>query len=248
MNKLFLKKCAVIVAVVGVYLSVANYYIYFRIGNSGLKPSDNQYTYTIGNEAPAVTPLTYVALGDSLTAGTGADKYEDSYPYLVAQKMAGDGEVALKDFSIPGARTSHLIDKLLVPAIAAKPDVVTVLIGTNDIHGKVGAADFEKNYRYIIENLQKQTDAEIFLVSIPFIGSDRIFLPPYNYYFRQKTVQFNEIIVRLSKEYGVNYIDIATPTEEIFAKDGPHYAVDSFHPSADGYKLWAQIIYDHIHQ
>lgn len=247
MKKKFIKACVVPIAAVAVYLYLANGYIYYKLGASGVLPCDNQYVYTLGKKSATAEPLIYVALGDSFTAGTGTDRYEESYPYLVAQELAVDREVILKDFAIPGGRTSTLIENLLVPAIIADPDIVTVLIGTNDIHGKVSREKFEKNYKYIIESLQKQTHAKIYLVSIPFAGSDRLFLPPYDYYFQRKTLEFNETIVRLSQAYGVDYIDIATPTEKTFAKEGPHYSADSFHPSAAGYKLWAKIIYDNIH-
>jgi lysophospholipase L1-like esterase len=162
--------------------------------------------------------------------------------------LSDTGGIILKDFSVPGARTSQLIDGLLAPAIATNPDIVTVLIGTNDIHGRVSAASFEENYRYIIESLQSKTHARIYLVSIPFTGSDQLLFPPFDYYFHLETISFNKIIYNLSQTYGVGYIDIATPTEQNFAKAGIYYAADSFHPSAAGYKLWAQIIYDHIHQ
>lgn len=249
MQKTVLKKYTLVAAAAaGIYLCCANYYIYYRIGHSALGPSDKQYTYMMKDRSAQGAPLTYAALGDSLTAGTGTDRYEDSYPCVVAQKMAQKNEVQLKDFSMPGARSEYLKDSLLPQAIAAGPDIVTVLIGTNDIHGRVGKAQFERNYRDIIEALRAQTSAKIYLISVPFIGSDELFLPPFDYYFHRETIEYNEVIARLASEYGVGYIDIATPTEQVFAKAGPHYAADSFHPSAIGYKLWAQIIYDHINQ
>lgn len=248
MQKKLLKRCVLVIAVLVLYLYLANYYIYYRIGKTGLKPSDQQFTYDLEAEPPAPDPLTFVVLGDSLTAGTGVEEYADSYPYIVAQKLSDTGGIILKDFSVPGARTSQLIDGLLAPAIATNPDIVTVLIGTNDIHGRVSAASFEENYRYIIESLQSKTHARIYLVSIPFTGSDQLLFPPFDYYFHLETISFNKIIYNLSQTYGVGYIDIATPTEQNFAKAGIYYAADSFHPSAAGYKLWAQIIYDHIHQ
>ena len=35
-------------------------------------------------------------------------------------------------------------------------------------------------------------------------------------------------------------------TEELFKMNGPHYAADFFHPSSQGYKIWADLIYADI--
>ena len=41
----------------------------------------------------------------------------------------------------------------------------------------------------------------------------------------------------------LKYIDLYTQTEELFKKNGSHYAADFFHPSTQGYKIWADLIY-----
>jgi len=240
----------VLLVVVGIYLNRSYAYIYNGIGNAGLRSPDIKHTYMItGVNKSKAAPILYLALGDSLTAGVGAADFQQSYPYLVTEKLAANGlVVTLKDFAISGAKTSELISDQLVNAIASKPNVVTLLIGVNDIHGNVSKATFERNYGEILKQLNQNTSAKIYAISIPYIGSNTLFLPPYRLYFNHQTKEFNQVIKKLAADYQAHYIDIYTPTVNLFMKSGPQYSVDSFHPSAEGYKLWAGIIYDSLSQ
>ncbi|MFA6995380.1 MAG: SGNH/GDSL hydrolase family protein [Patescibacteria group bacterium] len=194
-------------------------------------------------------PIVYVALGDSLTAGVGLSNYNDSFPYLLARRFGkSDQAVTLKDRATPGTKTEDLLDKLLPLAIKDGPDIVTVLIGINDIHGIISADNFKNNYDRILSRLTKETSAKIYVINLPFIGADTLVLPPYNYLLDARTKEFNKIIKQLANKYSVSYIDLYTPTVALFKTSGAHYSVDLFHPSATGYKIWADIIYDNINK
>lgn len=231
----------------GLYFYVAHWYIYFKMSQSNLIVPDTQRTYFMGQENTATKNILYVALGDSFTSGVGVTNYRDSLPSQLAQRMITDNTlVTLKDFSYPGYRTEDLINNFLPQTLALQPDIITLLIGINDVHGQVGEKVFKKNYQTIVEILTKNTKAKIYLISLPFVGSDTLLLPPYNLYFEQQTVNYNKIIKQLAIDYKLDYIDIFTPTVEQFKTNGTHYSPDLFHPSAEGYRLWAQIIYDVI--
>jgi lysophospholipase L1-like esterase len=246
-KKIVFKIIVLFFLAVGSLLLLTHHYIYYKIKEAGLIGSDKNHMYILNENAALSQNLTYVALGDSLTAGTGVDKYEDSYPYLVAKELSKSaGKISLEDFSYPGFRTDDLIKNLLVPAIAANPDIITLLIGTNDIHGNYRLTTFKTNYQNILEQLTKKTYAKIYVISIPYIGSNSLLLPPWNYYLDQRTASFNQVIQELAKTYKVKYVDIAKPTKELLKKNGPHYAADNFHPSAIGYAIWAKIIGEEI--
>ena len=231
-----------------IYINLANAFIYFRIGEGGLT---NPLLVSTSNMIEGTgAKIKYVALGDSLTAGVGADTFKEIYPYLIAKKInETDGSnVTLENFSAPGAKTQDLINVLLEPAVKSKPDIITLLIGVNDIHNHIGLEQFKKNYQVILDRLTKETSAKIYLINIPRIGSNTIILPPLNFYFDVETDRYNEVIKELAKTYNLTYIDLNSPTKDLLKKDGAHYSVDSFHPSAVGYKLWAQIIYDRFNR
>jgi len=230
---------AIIILIVGIYLNRAYGHIF---DNIKLASSDAERTYILGSSKDAIT---YVAIGDSLTAGVGVNDYKDSYPYLVAQKLSQNNKkVILKDASYPGYKTEDVKDKLLDEAIADKPDIITLLIGVNDVRSSVSKETFENNYKYIVDRLTTKTNAKIYLINIPMIGAN--ILPPYDGYFDSETKNFNAAIKGLAESYGLGYIDIYTPTKKEFNKSTDYYSSDLFHPSAKGYAYWTQIIYDYI--
>jgi len=237
----------ILLAIVGFYLNRSYAHIYDTIGAANLKPVNSAGQHLIINDMTTTAGLTYVALGDSLSAGAGTDQAEESLPYLLVKRLAGaDRKIVLRNYSVSGFKTADLLTELLSPAIDTKPDVVTVLIGVNDIHNKVSAADFRKNYEEILSRLTRETSAQIYVINIPFIGADEMMLPPYQFYFDSQTKEFNAIIKELTNKYSVSYVDLYTPTVALFKKAGSHYSADLFHPSAAGYKIWADIIYANI--
>jgi lysophospholipase L1-like esterase len=237
-----------VIFVIIIYLLAVNWLIYYRIGAFNLQASDIKYRRIFNEQiATSSSDIVYISFGDSLTAGVGVDNYKDSYPYLIAQKIAGtNARVIHFDAAYPGARTGDIINFLLENAIIQKPTIVTILIGTNDVHGNVSSKLFRSNYEFIIKELKTKTSAKINVVSIPFIGTDSLFLPPFNFYYNQKTLTFNKIIEELSVQNNINYIDLTTPTRIYAAHDSSYYAVDDFHPSGLGYKYWSKIIYDNL--
>ncbi|MFA5131534.1 MAG: SGNH/GDSL hydrolase family protein [Patescibacteria group bacterium] len=228
----------------GIYFNRSYSYIYSHIDKIGLTSPDRDLNYVLSNNEAASSSLVYVALGDSLTAGTGATDYSESYPYLLAQYFAGnDYRILLYDRAVPGAKTSDLLVSLLPAAIRDNPDVVTLLIGVNDVHGQVSQADFRANYDAILSRLSTETKAKIVIINIPYLGAGNLLLPPYNTLFDFRTREFNKIIAELAAKYQLKEVDLYTQTVALFKEGGSHYAADFFHPSAEGYKIWADLIY-----
>lgn len=248
MKKRILILSLLILVCVGIYLNRSYAYIYDKIDNMALTASNDKQTYTLGDTQALDKNIVYVALGDSLTAGVGVDTYEQSYPYLFAQKLAQKNmSITMYPYAIPGAKTKDVEDQLLDETIKTSPDIITILIGVNDVHGNIETIEFKNNYENILKRLVQETQAKIYIINIPYIGSPKLILPPHNLYFDKKTQEYNEILTELASQYKVEYIDLYTPTRES-AKKELYYASDLFHPSYLGYTLWAQILYDSFNQ
>jgi len=239
----------ILVLVVAVYLNRSYSYIYQKIDGAALKSPDRIRTYLISNNMPvndktAKISLVYSALGDSLSSGVGVETYEESFPYLLSKYLAGnDYQVTLKNRSVPGAKSEDLLVGLLNGAISDNPDVVTLFIGVNDVHGDVSKEEFANNYEQILKRLTTETKARVYAINLPLIGANTLLLPPHNYLLDLRTKEFNEIIKNLASQYQVKYIDLYTTTRSLFKEPGDHYAADLFHPSALGYKIWTDLIY-----
>lgn len=231
----------IILVLLGIYLNRSYAHIYAKIESMGLISSEKKHTYTIGKNSK--TNIVYVALGDSLTAGVGVNNYKESYPYLFSEYISKDSQIILKPQAIPGAKTQDVIDNLLEPTIKIQPGIITILIGVNDVHSNISKEVFKNNYDLILKRLTQETSAKIYIINIPYIGSESLILPPYNFYFDNNIKDFNEVLKQFALDYKLEYIDIYSPTFQS-AKHDEYYSSDLFHPSALGYAMWAKIIYD----
>lgn len=224
------------------YLWYAHASIYWKLGSLPIFAPGDYASYTIGEQS--ASQITYIAVGDSLTAGVGVDSYVDSYPYSIATNISNDTQNAVKlvPFAIPGIRSEYVVGYFVEPIISSKPDIITILIGTNDIHGNVPNKVFKKHYREIVDRLSKETTAKIYLVNIPYIGTRNLIGLPYQYYFNWKIRQYNTIIKDIALEHQITYIDLYND-QSPQSLDNSYYARDFFHPNALGYALWAKYIY-----
>ncbi len=92
----------------------------------------------------AKKPMTIVALGDSVTAGTP----DSSYPQRLAQRHP---RWRVVNRGVGGERTDQILGRVEDVLLAHKPDVVIVLAGINDLHKG-------RNADHAIEHLQRIYD------------------------------------------------------------------------------------------
>lgn len=241
MKKYFL---ILVIIITFFYLNRSYAHIYDSLGDAHFSSPDKIGEYVIGSDTLSSKTLTYDALGDSLTAGVGLDDYRLSFPYLIGEKISdGAYRVELKDRSSPGSKSKDFTESFLISVVEDRPDIITLFIGVNDVHGNVSPKEFSENYEKILKHLTEQTRAKIYVINLPYIGSPDLILFPYNLYFDWRTMQFNKAIRKASIDYNVTYIDLYKKTALKFKTGGPHYSSDLFHPSAQGYSEWADIIY-----
>ena len=92
--------------------------------------------------ALAGTGRRWVVLGDSMSQGVGATAYDRGLVGQLAGRLAADGEpLRVVNLSATGARVGDVLDQqlpvldALPPADPSGPDLVTVLVGSNDLFG-----------------------------------------------------------------------------------------------------------------
>jgi lysophospholipase L1-like esterase len=191
--------------------------------------------------------VTYVALGDSLTAGVGAALEKESYPYRLAERLAESrgAEVTLVNLGQPGATARDVLNDQVPQVVALHPDVVTLAIGINDMHNGVSDQEFQKNLRGIVNSLSS-TVKYLNVATIPFLANKNAFWPPYRAYFDYQTQHYNNLLRGAMSGRKILFIDLYSLTRERALNDASYYSPDGFHASAKAYDFWSQIFYDHI--
>ncbi len=103
----------------------------------------------------------YVALGDSITHGTGQQSYTHrTYPFKLAQAL----DVDLFNLAVGGSRVSVPTGEMLseFPPI----DVITILIGYNDCFGAVPLSTYQSNLTALVTACRtNQPNADIFCIT-----------------------------------------------------------------------------------
>lgn len=189
--------------------------------------------------------VNYLPLGDSYTICTGATSTE-AWPTLLSQHLntAGIKTTLLDNPARNGFSTQNLIDKELPLLKTLKPNFVTLLIGVNDWVREVPKATFEKNLKYIIDEVQKQLPdkTKLLLITIPDFGVT----PQGKNYGGGRNIsngilEFNAIILTEAKKHNLQVVDIFELSKKM-KDDAALVASDGLHPSAKEYAEWEKLI------
>ena len=191
--------------------------------------------------------------GDSITdAGRNKADYHDlgnGYPKYAAafiKENNPDVEFEFIDLGISGHQTKDLVARLDRDFIDIQPDIVSILIGINDVWhnaaNKTWIPDnvFEERYRTILKAIKEKTNAKIMILE-PFLipCEDKQF-------FREDLDPKIQIIRRLAREYADVYIPTDGLLASAFIGDYPlTYAADGVHPTPTGAEFIGKLYADY---
>jgi acyl-CoA thioesterase-1 len=186
----------------------------------------------------------YVALGDSYTIGTSV-REEERFPNQLVAALGGDaGPLQLiANLGVNGYTSGDLIRAELPALDGVRPELVSVLIGVNDVVRGVAPSAYELNVERILGTLLARIAANrIFTVAIPDYtvtpaGAD------YGDPRRQHDalVAANATMAQRCREAGIAYVDTFDLSLRA-AADRTLVAGDGLHPSGAQYALWVERI------
>ena len=184
--------------------------------------------------------LRYVALGDSYTIGTSVGDAE-RFPNQLVAKLPQLELVA--NLGVNGFTSRDLIEVELPRLPALAPEVVTVLIGVNDVVQGVPTEVYQANVVRILDALVDRVGAgRIVVVTIPDYtvtpaGAD------YGDPVKQSAgiQRNNATMTELATARGIRVVDIFDISREA-AGDRSLVARDGLHPSGAQYGRWVDRI------
>ena len=176
--------------------------------------------------------------GDAHDMGNGYPKYAAA---LIAEACP-EADIEFINFGISGNRTCQLFDRLYKDGIAFQPDVISILIGVNDIWHRRGGdciettdEQIEVNYRSILERIKKETSAKILILQ-PFTEGERLAL------MRSEVERVKLIVNDLAEKYADAYVktDDLMHADENYGKPD-YFTPDGVHPNVTGAKFIAKL-------
>jgi acetyl esterase/lipase len=196
------------------------------------------------HKAPKRDAVRVACIGNSITDGHGIDMSGmRGYPSQL-QRLLGENYV-VKNYG-RSARTMlqkgdnpYMKERAWRDALAFKPNVVVIKLGTNDSkpeNWKYGK-EFEQDLRTMLSELKKVSNPRILLCTpVP------AYKPSWNI---NDSVIVNQIIPNqqeVAKAYNLEVIDLHT----LFANDGDKVLTDGIHPNEKGARRMAEIIAEAI--
>ncbi len=181
----------------------------------------------------------YVALGDSFTAGNGIGSMRRWPDLLAAELAAGDPDFSYLNLARDGA-DSQTVMETIEPTIALQPDLVTLICGANDVllTTRPDIAGFERRFDHMLDRLERAIPGVNILVSTYPDGWAMPGLGPRTRRRVDDGVRLvNQTIIDVSAVHGVPCLDA---TSHPGAREPDNLDRDGLHPSARGHRRAAR--------
>jgi lysophospholipase L1-like esterase len=175
---------------------------------------------------------TYVALGDSFTAGLvpGEPRWADE----VARALGPD--TRYENLAWVGATSADVERKQLDKALGIDPDVVTIVCGANDVLESVrpDADEYASRLSRMFERLRREApNASVVTATYPDISLFLDLRPRTRARVEKGMRRFNAVCRGVARRHGVALLE---GFDHPAASDRSTYADDGFHPSEEGHR------------
>lgn len=123
------------------------------------------------------------------------------------------------------------------------PDLVLVSVGANDATHVTGRDAFRARYEEALRALPKGTTTRVVLLGVPDMGSPPRLAQPLRALVGWRGRALDAEVRAVAAAAGATYVDVEGETGPAFRRHPDRYfAADRYHPSADGYALWADAV------
>ena len=194
--------------------------------------------------------IRYLALGDSYTIGTGASSSSRSWPAVVGRRLSQQTgrKVEVKNPAVNGFTTLDLIENELPYLERIKPDLVTILIGVNDLVRGRTAVEYRGSVVTIYDEVagRQLPPGRTLAISIPnwsVVPAVRQFGDPEE--IRQLTDSFNDVAREEAETRGFTWVNITTASISELGSAG-WISSDDLHPGDNQYAAWAEVIWHNL--
>ncbi len=194
-----------------------------------------------------------VFFGDSITdMGRDRNREHEAFGYGVGYVNAVASELMsnnpekyeLINKGISGNRIVDLYARIKADVWNHNPDVLSILIGVNDIwheiygNNGVDLARFEKMYRILLEDTKVRFPNIQFILCEPFVLKGSATEEKYEEFCEVK--KYATVVKKLAEEFNCGFVALQNKFEEAAAKTkAEYYLYDGVHPDVAGGKLIA---------
>jgi lysophospholipase L1-like esterase len=188
-------------------------------------------------------PLKFAVLGDSVAAGLGAECTDLLPGVLLARGLAEESgrPVRLTTYAVVGATTRSLVTQV-DQALQDPPDLVLLIIGGNDVTGKMRVRTSAALLGIEVMRLRKAGTAVV-VGTCPDLGTIRPIPQP----LRSVVRNWGRMLARAQRQAVIRAGGVAVPvadlvSPEFHTRHSELFSPDRFHPNGAGYRHAADIL------
>lgn len=200
--------------------------------------------------------LTILFQGDSITDGNRGRNEDPNhimghgYAFSIASRVGADFPQAGFTFynrGISGNKVPDLIERWQQDTIALKPDLLSLLVGINDVGAIVNNEPdgwnidaFETGYRQLLNTTKASYPNVILVLGIPFVFPVGARKTKWEVWQKETTARA-EVVRKIANDYNAILVDFAAVFEEAKQKAAIEYwSWDGVHPTVFGHELMAR--------
>jgi lysophospholipase L1-like esterase len=202
-------------------------------------PATGPTSGTVGSASGP--PLRLAVLGDSTAAGCGVDTHDNGFTGWLARELAGRARRTVS-WQVVGqfGATARRIRHRLLPQLGADLDVAVLLAGGNDVLARRTPAEWREDLAAILDGLTDRAE-QVVVAGIPPFASFPSLPGTLGRYLGEHASALDAVSRQLCAEHPRT--TWVTPTG---VPPPDYFAHDRFHPSASGYRFWAQVVADRL--
>ena len=191
--------------------------------------------------------------GDSITdMGRSREFDKKAFGYGVGYPnyIAGDlhfsepGKYEIINRGIGGNRIVDLYARIKADVWNHTPDVLSILIGINDVWHEIGGKNgvdlvrFEKVYRMLLEDTKERLPDLKIILCEPFVLEGLATQEKFEEFSQAR--EYAKVVKKLAEAYNCAFVPLQAQFDELSEKYGvEHYLYDGVHPDAAGARLIA---------
>ena len=190
--------------------------------------------------------------GDSITDG-GRGLTDDlnhimghGYVYNIASKLCCENykKYEIVNKGVGGNRIDDLFSRWENDVLDLKPDIVSVLVGVNDIGKRINISfdskKYERIYRMLIEMTIEKNAGVKFVLCEPFVVPKKENWSVYDQ-FKREMINLQKVVEKLAIEYKAIYVPLQAKFDErAVDNDYEYWLWDGVHPTCAGHYIIAK--------
>ena len=185
--------------------------------------------------------LRFQVLGDSLAAGVGCTRVEETLGERLAAVLRAEGHrVDLGVHAVSGARSAGL-DAQVTAAVRTGVDIALIVIGANDLTSFTPPAVGAGLLHDAVAGLRR-AGGQVVVATAPDLGVVSHVPPAYRAFVSQASGLYARAQAEAVVRAGGAVAEVGAGMSRRFAGDPTLFSADRFHPSPAGYALIADAL------